>query len=154
MRAFFKRQSIVPFEVTFAVFSIYSGLAGLLNFGVVNAAFQQALGYRLSFVFNLAYFIAGLALYIGTGANLTHIEAFGLIFLITSLVVRSIVVFNELGLSAPVLGTHIFATVFVVACVVRFHSIRKGRDVVETTALKEVMKEIGDLKAKIPLNDK
>ena len=132
MRNFFKRQSIIPFETCFGFFCIYSGVAGIMSWGLTNDIFKHALGHPLSDGFNLAYIMAGLAFYFGIGLNQRNIEAFGLILAIASLTARSVVIFNVTRFSPEVVNSYVYTAGFSVACVVRLHSLAQHRTLVET----------------------
>jgi hypothetical protein len=136
---FLRRQSVVPFETALAAICVYSGIAGFLQFGLVNNIFSKMLGVVLANVFNSAYIASGAAMFMGVGLNRRNLEAFGVIMLAMSLVVRSVVVHHNVGFSPDVLNNYAFAAAFIVACAVRLWSLAKKQTLIETT---EVVKLI------------
>lgn len=133
---FFKRQSVVPFQVGLSVICVYSGIAGFLRFGLVNGIFTEVLGQTLANTFNTAYLTSGLAIFFGIGLNRRNIEAFGVIILAMSLIVRSIVIHHHAGFSPDVVNNYAFASAFVTSCAVRLWSLIKRQTLVETTEVR------------------
>lgn len=137
MRKFFKRQVILPFETCFAFFCVYSGIAGIVSFGPVNDAFRQVLGHKKSIIFNVGFLVAGLALYFGLGLAKRNIEAFGLITIIMSLLVRVIAVFSIAGISSSLFNNYVYAFAFIFACIIRARSLFTRKTLVETQEISQ-----------------
>ena|ERR1051326_6825380 len=122
---FFQRQRLFPFESVFGFFCIYSGLAGLLQFGVSSEAVTNVLGPVLATVFNILFLLAGAGIYFGTGWNKPHLEASGLNIVVAALLIRSITLGWLVGINATVINAYVLNIAFIVACVVRLFNIHK-----------------------------
>jgi len=123
MKEFFKRQFVVPFEVTFGIYSVYGGLMGIVGFGQVNTFVRQEFGDTLTTICNALYVVAGLAIFFGIGLNKRNIEASGLVLLIASLVVRAIALEKLIDWWTPqmpaLIGNYVYSAIFIVACILR-----------------------------------
>jgi hypothetical protein len=139
---FFKRQAVVPFETCFAFYSIYAGVAGILDFGVTNVAFRNFLGLKFSLLFNLAYALAGTALFVGIGTNRRNLETFGIILILTSLAVRILISTHYLGFNSAVLGSYVFAAAFSFSCVVRLVLLLRGYSIALVESPDEILKDL------------
>jgi hypothetical protein len=122
---------LVPFEIAFSLYSLYMGISGLLGFGSVSSSlFVEVLG-RWSIPFNLLYAVSGLAIYTGLVTLRRNVEAFGLITLATSLIIRSIVLLwcscGDRVVLGQVVNVHVLNLVFLVACVARIVSLLEKR---------------------------
>lgn len=129
---FFRRQSVVPFQVGLSVICVYSGIAGFLRFGMVNGIFNQVLGPLFANIFHATYLVSGVAIFFGIGLNRRNIEAFGVIILTMTLVVRSIVIHSHAGFSPDVVNNYAFAACFIASCGVRLWSLVTRQTLVET----------------------
>jgi hypothetical protein len=124
---FFRRQGIVPFETMFAFYSLYAGLAGVLHFGITNDVFKEVIGTSLALIFNIGYIVAGLSVYFGIGTRKANIEAFGLITLITSVLIRAIAMGYIIGMNPFIINSYVFSATFISACIVRlYHVLHRG----------------------------
>lgn len=121
--AFYSCQKPRPFEAMLGFICIYSGLAGIFNFGIVNNAFNELLNHDLLLVLNSIYLISGLAMFFGLGFNKANIEALGIILLATTLIVRIIISIWLLGISPIVINGYVFNFAFIFACIVRLITI-------------------------------
>jgi hypothetical protein len=126
---FFRRQSVVPFETMFAFYCMYSGIAGLLNFGVTNDIFKTVLGSIIANIFNVGYILAGAGMYFGIGVKRGDIEGFGLIAIATSVLIRMVAVGWVGGFSPTVVNLYAFSIAFLAACAVRFSYIVRGETI-------------------------
>jgi hypothetical protein len=138
IKKFFRKQSPTPFQACFAFFCIYSGIAGLLTFGVASDVLREVLGFVLSVIFNVVYIVAGVSLYFGLGLNNRNLEAFGLILIFTSLFVRSLTIFYLVGFDPAIFSTYVYSIAFMIACVVRFSNLLKGKYLKEPNSLEFV----------------
>lgn len=127
LKEFLKQQSIVPFETTLAFFFIYAAIASLAGFGVTATPLSKVLGYWITMVFNVVYLFAGLGMYFGIGLRWGNIEAFGLILLITSIVVRLIAATWILGINPMVINGYILNAAFIFSCLIRLWTIRHAQ---------------------------
>lgn len=131
LERFFLRTYIVPFETMFATFSIYSGVASIVHFGIISNPIADLLiaflGPVLSFIFNVGYILSGVGLLFGVGLGRRDFEAFGLIFLTTSIFVRTMIAGLLVGPTAPIANAFFSMIVFTAACMIRLHSILKNR---------------------------
>jgi hypothetical protein len=133
---FFYSQMVVPFETCFAFFCVYSGIAALLNFGIIADTFQSVIGEHLAAFFNIGFVFSGLALYFGVGLRRRDLEMCGLITIATSLVVRSIAIVWLLGFNPLIINTYISNFAFILACVIRGMTLYKYRISIEAVSRK------------------
>ncbi len=129
---FIQRQFVLfPFEIAFSLYSLYMGVSGLVGGGSTSGSlFAEALG-QWSIPFNLLYAVSGLAIYTGLVTLRRNVEAFGLITLATSLIIRSIVLVwcscGDRVAWGQVVNVHVLNGVFLVACVARIVSLLEKR---------------------------
>lgn len=123
---------MIPFETGFAALCVYNGVSGILSYGAVPKIFEQMLGYKFSLVFNIAYVISGLLMYLGIGLNRRNVEAFGVIIIMMSLSIRSLVVFFDVGFYELVVNSYVFATTFLISAAVRVYSLFAGITIIES----------------------
>lgn len=129
---FIQRQFVLfPFEIAFSLYSLYMGVSGLVGFGSTSGSlFVEVLG-RWSIPFNLLYAISGLAIYFGLVTLRRNVEAFGLVTLTTSLIIRSIVLLwcscGDRIVWGQVVNVHVLNILFLVACVSRIVSLLEKR---------------------------
>lgn len=129
LKTLYNNQKLVPFETMFGFYCAYSGLAGLLNFGIVNNTFNSVAGFRTATIFNIIYLLAGLGMYIGTGFKKVNIEAFGLITVITSILIRTITTSWLLGVNPIIINSYIFNMSIIFACFIRLNTIGKTNSI-------------------------
>jgi hypothetical protein len=116
-RPWWKRLGNAPFEIGLSLFSIYSGVSGLLNFGASNEIFTEAV--LAPGIFNMIFIVSGLSVIAGLVTRLRGMESFGLFGIIGALLTRIMVILMSTGwnvTSHNLLATCIF---FVLACIVR-----------------------------------
>lgn len=113
---------------------MYSGIAGFFQFGVVSSIFTTVLGTTIANGFNAAYTISGVAMSLGIGLALRNLEAFGVIILVMSLLIRTVVVHQHAGFSPDVVNSYVFSLAYSIACMVRLRALIKQQVLVETTA--------------------
>lgn len=130
---FFRRQAVIPFETALAAICAYSGIAGFLRYGIINTIFTQVLGVSIANGFNATYLASGVAIFLGIGMGLRNLEAFGVIILIMSLLIRTIVVHHHAGFSPDVVNSYVFSLFYSIAGAVRLWSLIKRQVLVETT---------------------
>lgn len=123
VKTFFVRQSVYPFEVMWAFVCMFLGLVAVLNYGVTTPPLNTALGATTAMIFNVIFFVAGAGMFFGIGFGKGNIEAFGLILLITSLLVRTIASGWFFGIDPMAVNGYILNLGFVVACAVRLKTI-------------------------------
>src|SRR5687768_3914871 len=116
MIKFIKRQSIVPFDTTFAFFCIYSGMISVFRIGIVPNIFRDTLGERISSMFDIGYALAGLLMFIGIGLGRRDVQAAGLITVITSITIRCVLIGWLIGFNSLVFNTYVFNIAFIIAC--------------------------------------
>lgn len=122
-----KRQTIVPFESAIAVLSIWAGFSGFFEVSISSQAFNALLSHLSAMMFHLVYVVSGMAIFFGIGWNYRNLEAFGLVLLLMSLLVRAIAAISLLGYTHPVAISPIIQVLtFGPACVIRFYSLWIG----------------------------
>jgi hypothetical protein len=131
-RAMLGNLRIVPFETVIAFYSAYSGVAGILEFGVANSIFSDSLGSGLVLIFNLIYIIAGMAMISGVALGRKDIESAGLILVITSILVRIIAIAVSMGISPAIINFHVLSVAMIVAAVTRLNFIFKFKLTLES----------------------
>jgi len=139
----------------FAFYCIYSGIAGLLNFGVTNDTFRVVLGAGLANIFNVGYILAGVGMYMGIGLRRGNFEGFGLITIATSVFIRMLAVgwvtifhptlivptATTKSLLPIMINLYAFSLAFIVACIVRFSYILNGEIIITLKDTLEVEQE-------------
>lgn len=120
---------IVPFETMFAIYSAYSGITGIFRFGIVSNTFQDVVGSTIADIFNILYFIAGLAMFFGIGLQKKHFESFGIIIVATSALIRTIALAFFAGLSPAIINSYFFSVIFTLACYIRLKSLLRAAKV-------------------------
>lgn len=136
LNRFFRRQLVVPFETSFAVFCVYTGVTGAIPYGLVSRVFEQALGRKLSLAFCAVHVAAGVALYFGIGLNRRNTEAFGLILIIGSLLIRTLAVFAQTGINPSIAGIYTYSLLFTISATIRLYSLITGITIVETRPIR------------------
>lgn len=131
---FLKRQSVHSFEVTFAVFCIYSGLAGIMGIGLSSGPLTSILGGWLATVIEVAFAISGAMMFFGIGFGRRDLEAGGLVMVITSLLLRNLTLLMTFGLTWVFVSSYFHGTAFAIACFFRLRKLAKVRMLVEITA--------------------
>lgn len=141
-----KRHAVMPFETAFALMSIWSGLAGLFDWSLQSKTFNVSVNADLAMGFNVVYIVAGVSIFCGLGWAYRNLEAFGLILLFMSLVVRVVTTAALVGIFYPVvIGLVAQALFFCPACMWRFYSLWKGEIVITTQAIVTSPKELAEL---------
>jgi PAS domain S-box-containing protein len=123
VRSFFSRLALTPFEAVIGFYCLYSGLAGILNFGLPNDIFRQTIGTFTAFIFHIIYLLAGAAAFFGIGLDRRNVEAAGWISVISSILARQLVIAITVGLNPMVFNGYIYATAIIIACLVRLHRL-------------------------------
>lgn len=131
IRQFFERQTASPFETMLAIYFAYAAVATMLNFGIVASPLTNLLGAKIAVLTNVAYLLAGLAMYFGIGLRKGNVEAFGLILVMTSLSVRAVATAWLLGTNPMIINSYVSTAVFLLACMVRLRMIFKSQQVLE-----------------------
>lgn len=129
---FYQNQRIAPFEAMFGFICIYAGLAGIFNFGIINNIFSGLLSGTLLLLLNLIYLLSGITIFWGLGLRKGNIEAFGLILLATTLLIRTILFGWLLGLNPIIVNAYISNMAFIFGCLVRIITIVKNNRVITT----------------------
>ena len=133
VKKFFLRQAAVPFETTLAFFFMYAAVASMVGFGVVASPLSRTLGLVIAMIFNIAYLIAGLGMFVGIGTRRGDLEAFGLILIITSLAVRMVATGWLVGINPQIINGYVSSGVFIFACVMRMRLILKAQQMLNGT---------------------
>ena len=94
-RPWWKRLANSPFEMGLALFAIYSGITGLMNFGASNEIFSEAVVG--AGIFNWIFIGAGAATIAGSCGRWRGVEGFGLISIIGALLTRMVVILLSTG---------------------------------------------------------
>lgn len=125
-RLFLNRCSIVPFETAVGVLSIWAGGVALLNATFVARTFNSSLPQVYTAAFNLVYLIAGAFIVTGLGWAYRNLETSGLIFLVTTLIVRVVSLVFIVGWMPETISAIVQGIVFGVAGGVRIRSLMKN----------------------------
>jgi hypothetical protein len=125
-----KRLIVVPFECAIGFVCVWSGFLALFKIGVVADPLKEILG-PFSILFNVIYLVSGIMLYIGIALNKRMTEAFGLILIAMSLVVRLIVALYVIRLDERMINNYAFSVSVIIACGIRFYTLFKGLVLVE-----------------------
>jgi hypothetical protein len=118
-RNFFRNQSLLPFETMWAFFCVYVSVVNVFKWGTTASPLTRALGTKTALAFNVAFCLAGLSIYFGIGLKRGNIEACGLILLMMSLIVATIVNGWLFGLNPAVINAYILNGAFIVSCLIR-----------------------------------
>lgn len=131
-----RRQIIIfPFEVAMALWCAYSGITGALHVGPAADAFHRALGPWAT-LFNIWFVIAGLSMYLGVALTRRNIEAFGLILVISSLVIRITALIWAVGTDSSLVNQYVLNGLITLAALARLLSLWRHYYVIEITAKK------------------
>lgn len=123
--------TLAPFEAMFGFICIYSGLAGIFNFGIINNIFSNLLNIRFLLFFNLIYFLSGIGIFFGVGLKKGNLEAFGLIVLATTLLIRTVIFGWLLGLNPIIVNAYVSNCAFAFGCSIRLITIFKNNQVLK-----------------------
>jgi len=138
MRAFFRRQSVLPFEALIAFLAVVSGGLALLHVGGLGAdALSVQLPSWLVTLVQTFYLVSGLALFAGLGLGRRDVEGFGLIALAAVVVIRSVGLYAFVGWEALVVVSYLFNIAILLTCAVRFHTLTKGRSTVQADHIED-----------------
>lgn len=140
LKDFFNRVYVIPFQCMFAIWSIYSGITGLLHFGVVSTSLTAIFSPLATTIFNAVYILAGLAMLLGPGLAKRNLEAMGLMLVSTVIGIRALAVVWFAGHSVipdaksteieVIINTISVTLVFLAACFLRIHSLWKLSSIV------------------------
>jgi hypothetical protein len=122
---------ITPFEAAIAAVAVAGGIAGIMHFGVIDPLSKVLPGWLVA-VFGALYLVSGLCLIVGLVKRSFQVEAAGLVFLATSLVVREIVYIAYLGAHADALVSSTFYAAFLFACWARLKTLLRGETLIRT----------------------
>lgn len=132
-RDFARRLGALPFEAAIGAIALYAGVTGLIGFGGSRDALELLLPAWSVFLFHAAYTLAGVSVLWGLGRGRIAPEAFGLVLVGTSVVVRSLALFWFLGVD-PLAFSSVFPNgAFLAACVARFRHLGRETLVVRTS---------------------
>lgn len=138
-KLFMHRWIITPFEVAFALVAMWTGLISFFNWTVAARAFNSALPTELSTLFNLIYFISGIFMLTGIGWAYRNVEAAGLIFLFTVLLVRVITLISMVGFTPETTSAIVQGLAFGFACIARLRLILKNQVLVRASDIPEIV---------------
>lgn len=126
VKTFFKRQSVIPFEVVWGFYVMYAGAVLTLNYGVTISPLSIALGTTIAMIFNIVFFVSGAGIFFGVGWRKGNVEAFGVILLATSLLVRTIAAIWFFGITPMMVNGIVLNGGFIIASIVRLQTIFKS----------------------------
>jgi hypothetical protein len=112
------------------VLAIWSGVSAFFNLTVTATVVNLSLPPDLVTLFNLLYVLAGFLMLAGLGWSYRNLEATGIIFLFTSLLVRLIVLVVMAGVQATILPAVLQNLTFGLACGARLVFLLKHRSLV------------------------
>lgn len=135
---FQERQNIVPFEAAFALFSIYSSLISILNFGVIPNALNNILGKVFTTIFSILFFVAGICIYFGVGFARRDVEAFGILVIVACLITRMFLIGFIIGIDPIVFNNYIFNIIFIIACIIRLNTVLKKYVIIRLESSPEI----------------
>lgn len=135
---FQERQNVVPFEAAFALFSVYSSLISILNFGVIPNIFNTILGKIFTTTSSTLFFIAGTCIYFGVGFARRDIEAFGILVIVACLITRMFLIGFIIGIDPIVFNNYVFNIIFIVACIIRLNTLLKKYVIIRLESSPEV----------------
>lgn len=116
-------QKLHAFETMFGFFCIYGGATGMLKFGIVNTAYSHAFSETFLLVVNIIYLLAGFGISFGIGLRRGDVEAFGLIILTTTLIIRTLMLGFLFGIDPVVINAYVLNLIFAASCIVRIKII-------------------------------
>lgn len=126
------RLQVVPFEVAIAAIALYAGVSGLFGVAASTDALAVLLPSWALVAFQLAYIAGGLGLLWGIMRGRAAPEAFGLVTVGTSIVVRSLAMFYFLGWDQRAVSALVPNALFLAACIVRYRALGHGQTLVRT----------------------
>ena len=126
MRQAIARLSVVPFEAAIAALLVISGVAALLNYGLIDPVQALLPGWEALTLSSMSV-ATGVLMLAGTAAPHRGAEAAGMLFLIGVISVRFLLFGVYLGFGANFAVTGVFDTAVVVAALVRLDTIRRGQ---------------------------
>lgn len=126
MKAFWRRLKVVPFEALIALFAAYSGAVSLLGIGPTATALTLQLPPWLVNVLNIVFLLAGLAMVFGIGVPRRSLEAFGLVLVLMSVVVRTLALQWLVGATADTLNGLVLNSLTVIFLWVRLSAVIRG----------------------------
>lgn len=133
LHPFLMRQSVAPFETAIAAVAVGTGILNFFGASIAAILFNSVLPAALITGFNIGYLLSGFAIWFGLGWSYRNLEAFGLILLLTALVVRAIALWATVGVSPITVTVFIQAVAYSIACTVRLYVLMKGRTVLMIT---------------------
>lgn len=133
---FMHRQFVLfPFEASTALFALYTGITGMLGLGLTSDLFIRNIGTEWAFAFNLLYAFAGAAMYLGVVSMMRNIEAFGLVLMVTSVLIR-LIALGWQGFPASderwsIIHVQVMSALILMACAARLYLISRHRFIEE-----------------------
>jgi len=126
-RLFCGRCAIAPFETATAVLAMWTGAISFFGVTLTASVVNTLLPEQLVILFNLLYVLSGAFMVAGLGWNYRNLEATGIIFLATSLLIRLIVLFVAAGFQLVILTALLQNLAFLIACGTRLVFLLKRR---------------------------
>jgi hypothetical protein len=123
------RLTVIPAETMIAVWVLFSGIFGLLHFGIIDPL-AALLPWWLAQTFNASAAIAGICLLVGVKKGSFPVEAVGLILLAMVVMGRLVVFVAYLGFHTSALSTVVFDSAVWWFCAVRLRTLLHGQTVV------------------------
>lgn len=143
IKVIWRRLSVVALETMIAMFVVYSAAAGLLHIpGIQADVLADVLGGYLVTAFQVVYLVAGLAMLYGIagGRRRARFEEFGIILVITSIIVRQValvaVALDEFGWAA-IGNTIVFNSLAVFWLGVRLFQLLRGYSIARFKVVSE-----------------
>ena len=112
-----------PFKLAMCLFAIYSGVAGLFDFGASNEIFVEAVRY--AGIFNVAFIVSGVVTAIGVLSSKMNVEAAGLCLVSSCLVTRVMVVLSTSGWNPAAHNLLAISVLFTASSIIRIVCIQK-----------------------------
>ena len=130
VKRFMARQIIRPFDTAIALSAMWTGFMSFFNSAIAANLFSDAISHNVATIFNIVYVVAGFALWAAIGWGYRALESTALGMLLTSLIVKSIVLYAAVGLNQFTNASIAQSVVFGVACVIRIIILWKRYDLV------------------------
>lgn len=137
-----KRISIVPFEVAIAFYALFSGVASIAHFGVIDPLAALLPHWEALFL-NIATLISGVFMVAGVSSGISRIEQAGLFFLDGILISRFLLYGHYLHYGPNFFVTGLFTLALLAASVARSITISKKHIIVKVDNEK-LIDELGD----------
>lgn len=120
----------MPFETAFSLTIIWGGVTSFFNQTTAARMFNASLPPWVATTSNVVYLVSGLAILGGVGWAYRNVEASGLVLLLLTLLMRTVVVALRFGYSVQTSNTFATSLIFGACILVRLHTVLKGYSIV------------------------